>query len=387
MAPIHFVFASALILAGCTTLGTNPVPIVSNPAAICPSSGSAPALLSDNTRPLGSPQLTLLCAELISMRNSANAYRAGVSQLERSNSIFRTTAFTSTIAGVGFEVFDAHPDNALAAGLLAGTAGILNNGLNLQQRANVYRRAVLAYDCLIDNGAIIGSALRKDMGLGATTAPLVQLSRYDELVRLYGAFTEELARASGLVSELEAKERSLVRDLEDARLSHQQAQGAAALAAASADLASSDVALQAHRAASADLPALRANITRASTMRDDVLQAITAINQYFAHLTTAQRQMEVLIGDRLAGMQPDIGALVREAQALGTQSQQAAVLPETAGGTDDSVAEVRELSLEMRLQGHIRQLDAYISMGRQLTPTLYTETASNLVQCKALVAA
>lgn len=79
---------------------------------------------------------------------------SGATQLDRAQAGLGGTQLAAAIAGAGFVAYQAHPDNALAATLIGGSALAARDGLRPAARRDVLRAGLRSMNCAAERGSV-----------------------------------------------------------------------------------------------------------------------------------------------------------------------------------------------------------------------------------------
>lgn len=126
-------------LACCTSLRAPPLPTYPETMLCSPAPKDANAVR--------------LCGTLVAIQKSRGDYATRYSDLADEKQRIDGLLILATVAGAGFTLFEAHPDNIKAAALIAGTAGIVGPGLKYPEQLKLARTTANALNCYAGAGS------------------------------------------------------------------------------------------------------------------------------------------------------------------------------------------------------------------------------------------
>lgn len=332
---LRFLTAAVFLipLGGCATLNGIPAPLP-NVSTACP--------VEEENPPSVTGDLAEMCRVVKAIDAHATTLSNAYREVSGTRTAVQTLAIVSAVAGTGFVVFDAHPDNIRGAGLTTGVLSLLNSGLNMNQRADILRDGVVSSSCFVSIGNIfVQGHVQQEDGNGG---PKSRAERIGLAIENLGAMIE-LARRH--------------------MAQNPPAAGDQQAAAKRAELA--------------------ASIAQAVQIHDDLQRARRAFDRAPSEIDRAWREADALLNNRLEGIRPDIAALIAEAQALSESINQPTGEPQAP----ETVSEGQNIdgrSVPVDDAGFLQALRDMSSSARQLDAEHYIAAFERIPACKAQAA-
>lgn len=177
MRSLILMIAATGILSGCVTVGGDPLlrAMRDPPTPVgCPTpdaTGAVPAGVNATD-----PNDNALCNAILHTIYTARGVRNGALSLDNAQAGLGGVQIASGVASAGFAMFEAHPDNILAATLAGGAALAARSGLKPQERRDVLRGGARALSCVAERGSVFMGAAGRAAQLQTLTVSVAEQS-------------------------------------------------------------------------------------------------------------------------------------------------------------------------------------------------------------------